>query len=134
MNFITEKISEEDKQRIGFDKLTEHMGWRPRPSTWTVDREEESFLIHAFWGNEDDRNGCEYVFFWKGYAAHIAGESDVAKTDDGLIFFWKLRGKPQLPVELESLRGAMYLAFERAISQDVQGNGRPYARIEFTMI
>lgn len=134
MAYITEQISEEDKQRIGFDKLTEHIGWRPRPSAWTVDRETGNFLINVFWGSEDDRDGREYVFFWKNYAVHIAGESKTPTTVDGLIYTWTLRGNPRLPVELESERGNMYLAFKQAITRDVQGNSHPYSRVEFSMI
>ena len=110
------------------------MGWRPRPSTWTIDPETGNFLIPVYWGSEDDRNGCEYVFFWRGYAVHIAGEFNTPTTTDGLIYTWKLRGKPLLPVELESERDDMYLTFQQAVVRNVQGNGSPYIRVEFTMI
>ena len=134
MAFVTEKISDEDKQRIGFDKLTEHMGWRPRPSTWTVDRETGNFLIPVFWGSEDDRNGKTYRFCWSGQLIGIGAEWQESSESDGLIYFWRMRGRPRMPIELEPRREEMYASLQDAIDSDEQRNGPPYKRIEFTMI
>lgn len=134
MTYVTEQISEEDKKRIDFDKLTEHMGWRPRPSTWTVDRESGNFLLNVFWGSEDDRNGKKYLFFWNGQRVGIGAEWHEARNLDGLIYFWRARDRPILPVELEARRNEIYTDLKKAVSSAVQGNSYLYNRIEFTMI
>jgi hypothetical protein len=134
MAFVTELISEEDKQRIGFDELTEHMGWHPRPSSWTVDRETGNFLINVFWGSEDDRNGVAYWFVWNGSRIGIRAEWRTSNESDGLVYSWRMTAMSVLPLELDSRREEIYASLQEAITSEKQGNTHFYKRIEFTML
>ena len=134
MTFITEKISDKDKQRIGFDKLTEQLGSSLRPYAWTVDPNTGNFLINVFWGSEDDRNGKTYWFSWRNQLIGIGAETQTTTDSDGTVLFWRMRVRPKLPMELESSREEMYASLQEAIASDAQRNGPPYKRIEFTMI
>lgn len=65
MSYVWEYISEEDKQRIGYDELTKPF-WRGAPSDWSVDRETGNFLLDVTKRHEDMRNELNYLFYWQG--------------------------------------------------------------------
>ena len=133
MTFVTEQILEKDKQLIGFDKLTEHLGSGQRPSKWTIDTETGNFLLNVFWGSEDDRNGKKYWFSWGGHVIGVGAEWHERNESDGLIYFWRLLHRPSLASNLESKRIEMYAELQKAVTSDEQRSGAIYKRIVFTL-
>jgi hypothetical protein len=90
-----EHISEEDKVRINFDRLTAHM-WRPKPSGWVIDRASGNWVIQDFWGDEEDRWGASFIFFWAGSIVKVTAECTETRNPTGNHYVWRLRQVPNL--------------------------------------
>ena len=67
MNFVYEKISEEDKQRVDFEAIYGETGYikQMTPSKWTIDRISGAFMIGVVIDREPPHIE-EYALIWKG--------------------------------------------------------------------
>jgi hypothetical protein len=120
MSFITGSISEADRQRIGFGKLSDHTGRPLDTNTWTVDRYSGSYLIGSVVRDEDNRNDEAFWFCWQGVLMRVQGQGPECRTDGSTICNWHLLSiYPPLPANLRSRRDEMDAALQLALTSHI---------------
>jgi hypothetical protein len=96
MAYISEYISDADKDRIGFSALVAGM-WRPAPTRWVIDRDTSSWLIQDDWGDEDDRWRASFIFFWDSIVVRVTASGKETVVDGKIHKDWVLKIPPALP-------------------------------------
>lgn len=76
MAFVNEKISHDDRQMYGLDKLDERkMYGKTISRQWTIDRDKDVFLRHTASGREEHSNSTWWEFYWRG--SHLLVELEL---------------------------------------------------------
>ena len=130
MNFVTEMISVKDQQRVGFEKLRTPIGRPLRPYKWTVDRENNVFLVRVWQGREESFEEESFVLGWGDFRINAHTIYKIRESDEGQIITWNLNAPLTLPLELETKRKEILLAFKGALTSDFFDVGKAHA-LEF---
>ena len=93
MAFVSEIISDEDKSRydLGVIKRPPIYLQPVNPTTWTIDRERNAFLITTTRGTVDHQNLVQFSLWWNGDVIRIDTEmNSVGKFNEHVDIVWNL--------------------------------------------
>lgn len=122
MGFVNELISQEDKCRLNPELYKSRLGRFPiRLSRWTIDREQNAFLLFTDGGREDIPEF--YILTWRGhrilFSASVTGHGD---RSTGIELSWCVF-HVETPPEIEASRGELF----ELIRQALKAHGRFYS-------
>lgn len=118
MAFVNEKIPEAEKEKFTFPVVTDPDGFKPTLWKWTIDREQEAFLVFTRsegGGYEGTQLTWHCVLNWKGELIHFAADPILGgHVDAGQIMVWRVY-HVQIPSTLQSKREAVLQLIREAL-------------------
>jgi len=95
MAFVNEYVSEEDVKKYDLESVWKKVTWdTPLQYVWTVDREQNAFLIAYASGREEFSNQIDFALCWDReiHTARLVKNNDRLNGIENLVTNWRLIG------------------------------------------
>lgn len=137
MAFINEFMTEEEKSEFEARKIPNpgNSLYTLSPYKWTIDRDEDIFLIWGLEEREDDRDKSHFLFCWKGINIPVFVRES---WDENSIHIWSLI-RINIPTQytektdeiMQSVREAFLVYAFNGVPDDLRNKATEYQKINF---